>query len=75
MISYVELWWHFLRHSRTIVQNREHYEEHFCGIILNLDQECRRNSRALAALLFDTVEPLCKVGRRHYENHFCENIV
>ena len=43
-ISYLELW----RLSRSALRNRlgnfgqGHYEEHFCGVILNLDHWSRR---------------------------------
>ena len=42
---------------------RRHHEEHFCDIILNLDQwfRCRSKyflSRAMAASLFSGAEPL-----------------
>ena len=67
-ISYLELWWPFCLAQQTNLYNfgRWHYEEHFCEIILNLDQWLRGFrfkdflSRALVALMFGRAEPSMK---------------
>ena len=64
-ISYLELRQPFLFNGQNHFSNfgRRYYEEQFCVIILNLGQQFKRChlkdflSGALAALLFDGVEP------------------
>ena len=64
-ISYLELWRPFCSAEQSHLCNfgRGYHEEKFCKIILNLDQWFRRCllkdflSGALAALVFDGVEP------------------
>ena len=65
-ISYLELLWPFCSVEWNHLSNfgKEHNEEEFCEIILNLDQCFRRNiiksdvlSRDLAAPLFPGAEP------------------
>ena len=66
-ISYLELWQPLCLAEKKHLCNfcRGHHKEHFCEIILNLDQlfskrYCLRYflSRALVALLFSEAEPL-----------------
>ena len=60
---------------------RSHHEEHFCEIILNLNQWFRRKSLKDISYL-ELWQPLCSrsrnhlcnFGRRHHEEQFCEII-
>ena len=65
-ISYLQLWQQFCLTEQNHLCNfdRRNYEEHFCEIILNLDQWFRMRyhldynlSTALVAILFGGVEP------------------
>ena len=52
--------------KRLVQFSREHYEEHSCGIILNLDQWLRKRCLtifllALTANLFSEVEQFCAI--------------
>ena len=61
---------------------REHHEEQFCEIVMNLDQLFRGRC-LLKTFYLELLWPLCLVewnhlcnfGRRHDENHFCEIIL
>ena len=56
---------------------RGHYEDHFCEIILNLDQRLRCPLKiflSLALFCSATVSGLDHLGRGHYEEHSCEII-
>ena len=48
---------------------RRHYGEHFCEIILNLDQWFRI---CITQSSGGGVELLSNFGRGHYDGHFCE---
>ena len=57
---------------------REHNENHFCEIILNLDQWFRKRSLK-DILIYSSGNPfsvernhLCNYGRGHYKEHFYE---
>ena len=73
-ISYLELWPPFRLLERIYLCNcgRGHHEEHFCEIILNLDQQFRNKryflSRALVDLLFSDAEAFtkCNCDRGHW---------
>ena len=74
-ISYLEL----CRPSFSVEQNRldifgkGHYEEHFCEIILNLDQWFRRRCRLkyfLSRVLAAERNHLVNYGRWPQEEHF-----
>ena len=64
-VSYLKFWQPFCSKECNHLCNfgRVYYEEHFCGIILNLGEwfrRCRLKEflfRALAALLFGGAEP------------------
>ena len=70
---------HFVQGSRTVctIQGRGHHEEHFCEIILNLEQWCD-----LKIFLFNSSgSPFVREGNRlwrfsrgHYEVYFCDII-
>ena len=51
-----------------------HYEEHFCEIILNLDQEDMsfKNMFIYSSGCLAERNHLCNFGRGHYGEHFCE---
>ena len=64
-ISYLEHWWPLCSAERNHLCNigQGHYQEHFCEVVLNLDQWFSRRchfkiflSRALVAILFGGVE-------------------
>ena len=62
---------------------REHHEEHFCVIILNMDSlvQERMGLKDISYLEFwrpfcsAQQNRLCNFGRRHYEEHFCQIIL
>ena len=78
-ISYLELLWPFclaqLNHLYKF--GRVHYEEHFCQMILNLDQWFKRRCSLKTYLELwwplSSAEQnhLCSFGPRHYEEHCC----
>ena len=56
---------------------RGHHEEHFCEIILNLDQSFKDISyqELWQVLCLAERNHLCKFGLGLYEEHFCEIIL
>ena len=61
---------------------RGQHEDHFCEIILKLNQWFRGEmslkhflSRALAALCLMEQNHLCNFGRRHHQEQICEIIL
>ena len=62
---------------------RRHHEEHFCEIILNLDQWFSRRCFFNDISYLDLWRPicsaeqnhLCNFGKGHYEEQFCEIIL
>ena len=62
---------------------RGHDDEHFCEIVLNLDQQVRRKCCLKIFLIKSSgchfclggVEPFVQFVRRHYKEHFCEIIL
>ena len=56
---------------------REHQEEHFCEITLNLDEQFRRRcllKEFLPAILFSRAELFVLFVRGHYKEHSCKII-
>ena len=78
-ISYLKLWQPLLAEQNHLCNfGRGHHEEHFCEIILNLDQ-CFRRCRLKAFITWTSGDPFiwqsknhfCSVGRSHNEEQFC----
>ena len=59
-ISYLELWQPFCSADQNHLCNigRGHYEEHFCEIILNLDQWFRRKFPLKIFLIYSSGSPI-----------------
>ena len=75
-ISYSQLWWVIIcsvKQNHSCNLSEGHYEEHFCGIIFNLDLWFRERcglkyflstAAALTALLIGRVKPFAQFWKR-----------